>query len=128
MKNKYYLLYIIPFLIFYLAVIKSHFFNNDKQILFEEPLSFKVFKSRNYKGQLILNDSVSVFGGCKRVFPNQKKHFYLDYYKTLKSIKPPYLLSKKANNDTILVTIGLENYYYDLNSFEDDSQLKWATY
>ncbi|GAA4964881.1 hypothetical protein [Algibacter aquimarinus] len=100
--------------IFISMVIKYHYYNKNIELLKEDQIDLDISKIKKYKNVLILNDSISIFKRTYRVYPKKHEHFYLNYYKYIESIDDPFHLSKKADNDTLIIIKNSDTLFYKL--------------
>lgn len=117
-KNKLVLIAILMiFMLFLVMVIKSHFFYSYKELLKTDDINIEIRKIGNFKGALILNDSIALFENCNRIFPKGHKHYEINYYRHIEDVNKPYRLIKEENSDTLLVIKSNDTLYYKLVPF-----------
>jgi hypothetical protein len=102
-------------LIFIAFIFNSRFAKNDRYDLkFEDEVSIKVSKIRNYKGFLTLNDSLIISSNVIAINkPDyQKNEVLLEY------IDKPYILKKEKN--TYEFEVIANQFTYTFRLFEDN--------
>jgi hypothetical protein len=113
-RNLKYILYFLPFLVFFTIVINDRLFNRKKSLIIDDFLDIEVVNIRKYKNIIVLKDTISIFKNTERVFPKNSKQYYKNYYKFIKSVKPPFHLHKKKGSDTLLVIKNKDSFFYKL--------------
>lgn len=76
-------------------------------------IEIKVETMKNRKGFLILNDSVTVYGGLKQTVNSIKINNSSNLQ--LEDISPPYLLTKQLSENYLELIKNYETYFFDLN-------------
>lgn len=110
-KKSNLILILVCLLLFILGIVIERYFYLYNDISLQQGVHIKVTAINKKKGFLILNDSLVIYGGIKRIFPKNKHHFYPNYFKVIKKIKKPYYLYKKSNNDTLRIIKG-DTFYF----------------
>ena len=91
------------------------FFNKKKELIIADFVDIEVIKVRKYKNIIILKDTIAIFQNTKRVFPKKSKHYYKNYYQSIKLVKAPYHLFKERRSDTIVIIKNKDSLFYKLH-------------
>lgn len=104
-------------IMFIFLVIHSMKSNKNRLLRKYDFIELKIDKINKYKGVVLMNDSIAVFGNTPRIvkdsfFNGDKLHVRYEFFENLRA---PFTLVKKKNNDTIIVVKEYETLYYKLD-------------
>jgi len=78
----------------------------------ESEVNLEVTVAKRYKGTLLYNDSIAISEVTPQITKNNEEIKAYNNYGKLYSVRPPFTLIKKTNNDTIRIVKNSDTIYF----------------